>query len=403
MDFARVVADVARSARPVKARAVVGSAPQRLEKAFRNLLDGILRHSEFRRLEATWRALRLLVEHCDPKAGVEVDVVPAGRAQVGDALRRLGEGDGERPPVDLVVIDQRIAPTAADLALLDGWAGLAETLLAPLVVAGDPAMLGADSLAPIARSTSQLSASDDPRAIATRAIAAHQTSRWACVVLNDPLLRAPHTQDTSRQKSPPFDEDPADGDAYVYASGAYVVAALCARSHARLRWPTAIIGARDGVVQNLPVRTVHDRGVDAAIPLEAVPTEDVVREVAKAGLAMLSCAPNTDAAILTRAPVLHREGGGEKPAIGTLADQLFVGRFARAVQQVAAAIPHDTPAQKAEEVARIALADLFERAPPSGPTIDAKVDGRGGLTVTVRPRRFAGIGLEELTLGAALG
>jgi hypothetical protein len=28
---------------------------------------------------------------------------------------------------------------------------------------------------------------------------------------------------------------------------------------------------------------------------------------------------------------------------------------------------------------------------------------RGSLEVTVRPRRFAGITLEELTLGAALG
>lgn len=403
-ELSRVVAAVARSARPGARRAIVGTAPQRLEHAFRNLLDAILRHPEFRRLEATWRGLRLLVEHCDRKAGVEVDVVSVGREQTADALRQLGDGDPERPPVDLVIVDQRVEPVAADLALLEKWAGLAEVLLAPIVVAGHPAMLGVDTLERVARSTSQLSASDDGRAVALRAVAAHETSRWVAVVLNDPLVRPPHTQATSRQQQPPFEEDPHDADAHVFTSGAYVVGALCARSHARLRWPTAIVGPRDGALGNLPVHTVRDRGQEAAVPLEVVPSEDAVREVAKAGLVLLTCAPNTDTVLLARAPVLHRSGGGNTPAAVTLADQLFVGRFARAVQQVAGAIPADTDPHKAEEVARIALHDMFANAPPSGPEIVAKVDpARGALTVTVRPRRFAGIAIEELTLGAALG
>jgi hypothetical protein len=135
-----------------------------------------------------------------------------------------------------------------------------------------------------------------------------------------------------------------------------------------------------------------------------VPSEDAVREVARAGLTMLTCAPNTDAAILARAPVLHRGAGGSGATSTTLADQLFVGRFARAVQQVAAAIPLGTEPRAAEEVARIALAEMFDFAAPAGPEVTARVDAaKGALQVTVRPRRFAGISIEELTLGAALG
>jgi type VI secretion system ImpB/VipA family protein len=404
-ELSRVVAAVARSARPgTGARAVVGTAPQKLERAFRNLLDSILRHPEVHRLEAAWRGLRLLVDSCERKSGVEVDLLCAGRETVGDALRRLGEPDGDRAPVDLVLIDQRVEPTAADLALLQSWTGLAETLLAPIVVAGHPTMLGLDSVERVARSTSALSTTDDPRAVAMRAVAAHDSSRWVAIVLNDPLVRLPHTQATSRQVQPPFDEDPGDLDAHVFTSGAFVVGALCARSHARHHWPTAITGARDGVLGNLPVHTVRDRGEEAAIPLQAAPSEDAVREVARAGLVMLTCAPNSDAAILTRVPVLHREKGGNAPAAISLGDQLFVGRFARAVQQVAQAIPVGTEPRAAEEVASIALRELFDRAPPAGPEVVAKVDAsRNSLTVTVRPRRFAGISLEELTLGAALG
>ena len=406
-ELSRVIEAVARSARPARAaRAIVGTAPQRLEQAFRNLLDGILHHPEVHRLESTWRGLRLLVEHCDRKAGVEVDVVCAGREAVADALKRLGEPDGDRAAIDLVLIDQHLEPVAVDLAHLDKWAGLASTLLAPIVLAGHPTMLGVDSLEQVARSTSALSTSNDGRAVALRGVASREDSRWVALVLNDPLVRAPYTQGTSRLQQPPYEEDASDPDAHVYTNGAYVVGALCARSHARLRWPTAITGIRDGVIGNLAVRTVHDRGEDAAVPLEVVPSEDAVREVARAGLTMLTCAPNTDAAVLSRAPVLHRGASPSGPAAasGTLGDQIFIGLFARAVQQVAAAIPAGTDPRAAEEVARITLAEMFERAPPPGPEIAAKDDpARGSLTVTVRPRRFAGITLEELTLGAALG
>jgi type VI secretion system protein ImpC len=406
-EIARMVQAVARSARPARAaRAVVGTAPERLEQAFRNLLDGILHHPEVRRLESTWRGLRLLVEHCDRKTGVEVDVVNAGRDAVGSALQRLGEADAERAPIDLVLIDQRIEPVAVDLARLDKWAGLAGTLLTPIVLSGHPAMVGLESLEQVARSTSALSASTDGRAVALRGIASHEGARWVALVVNDVLVRAPYTAETSRLKQPPYAEDAEDPDAHVFTSGAYVIGALCARSHGRLGWPTAITGGRDGVLGNLPVHTVHDRGEHAAVPLQVVPSEDAVREVARAGLTMLTCAPNTDAAVLSRAPTLHRGTSPSGPAASssTLADQIFVGIFARAVQQVAAAIPVGTDPRAAEDVARIALADLFDRAAPPGPEITAKVDpARGALTVTVRPRRFAGISLEELTLGAALG
>jgi len=402
-DMARVVEAVARSARPEPAaRAVVGSAPQRLEQAFRSLLEAILHHPEVRRLEASWRGLRLLVEHCDRKAGLEIDVVSAGRDAVTDALRRLGEADPERAAIDLVVIDQHIGPVAVDLASLETWAGLASALLAPIVLAGRPTMLGLDSLEQVARSTSALSASDDGRAIALRSVAAREASRWVAIVLNDPLVRAAYTQASARLEQPPFEEDASDPEAHVFANGAYVIAALCARSHARLRWPTAITGGRDGVLGNLAVHTVRDRGEEAAVPLQVVPTEDAVREVARAGLTLLTCAPNTDAVVLSRAPVLYRGGAGNGAASATLGDQLFVGRFARAVGQVAAAIPAGTPPRAAEEVARIALSEMFDLAAPAGPEVATRVE-RDTLTVTVRPRRFAGIALEELTLGAALG
>jgi hypothetical protein len=90
--------------------------------------------------------------------------------------------------------------------------------------------------------------------------------------------------------------------------------------------------------------------------------------------------------------------GGTSRTRSTLGDQLFVGRFAHAVEQLAAALPDDANeavAHAAEEV----LADLFTplRAYASIPELAVRVAG-GRLEVTVHPRRYAGVSLEELTL-----
>jgi len=377
------------------------TATQRLDDAFQHLLGSILRHPEVRRLESAWRGLRLLVEHCDRRAGVSVEVFCAGRAEVTDTLGRLGGAAG---PVDLVVVDQSLEPTAADLERLEAWAARGGELLAPILVGGHPSMLGVASLLQVAQSTSALSRSGDPRAVVTRATASRDETRWIVVALNDPLVRAPHTVSTSRQQDPPFEEDADDEGAHVYASASYVVAALCARSHARTGWPTSITGSRAGALGDLPVRTTRDRGVEAAIPLQVAPSEGALRDAARAGITVLACAPNTDAAVLTRAPTLHRPDGGTGAAASTLPDQLFVSRFARAVHGIAAAIPATTEPRKAEEVALIALAEIFVNAAPPGPDLIARVDAaKGSLSVTVHPRRFGGIGLEELTVSAPLG
>jgi hypothetical protein len=329
----------------------------------------ILHHPEVHRLESTWRGLRLLVEHCDRKAGVEVDVVNAGRDGVADALRRLGDSDPERAAIDLVLIDQRIEPVAVDLAALEKWAGLASTLLAPIVLAGHPTMLGVDSLEQVARSTSALSTSDDGRAMALRGVASREASRWVALVLNDPLVRAPYTQGTSRLQAAPLRggrrgsrrprlherrvrrRRPLRAQPRAPSLAHRHHRAAATASSATSRCTRCTIAAR-----RPPSRS---RWSPRRTPCARWPAP---------GLTMLACAPNTDAAVLTRAPVLHRSAsppGRARPS-GTLGDQLFVGRFARAVQQVAAAIPVGTDPRAAEEVARIALAEMFDRAAPAG-------------------------------------
>lgn len=411
--YSAIVSAVAKSARGDRSAppAIVGSAPERVEKAFARILSDILQHPEVRRIERAWRGLKLLVDNADARAGVELDVIPVETASIEDALRRLADRAGQessRAPIDLFVVDDEVQATAAARERLERWGQMAESFRAPMIVNGHASMLGADDLPALGKTLRRVAAGDDPGSIAVRGLASREAARWITIALNGVLVRLPYSAQTARVRDLPFAEEPTDRGAHVFAGAAFVIAALCAKSYVKNGWPTAITGPRDGLLGNLPVYEITEAGHTSAIPLETFVTQDAQNEVARAGITMLSCAANHDAAIVGKAPVLYRGptagGRADAPATSTLADQLFVGRLANAIEQLAAALPGDADPNAAGEVARLTLAELFENAGPSGPEIAVKVDSaRRVLEVTVRPRRFAGVSLEEITLGAALG
>jgi type VI secretion system ImpB/VipA family protein len=401
-----LVAMVARGGKPGGARgpqALVGSALEKTERAFGQILGAILLHPEVRRLERAWRGLRLLVEASDSRAGVEIDVVVAQKGAVEDAIRSFAEPTGaqaQRAPVDVFLVDHDVDASLEGTTLLSAWAAAARDMHAPIVVNGDVSILGLTAMDELPKASRRLAGYDDPRPADAKAAGANEATRWATVAMNGPMLRAAYTPSTSRLREIPFAEAAKDRKSHVFGGAAMAIGVLCAKSYAKTGWPCAIVGPVDGIVENLPVHEIEDAGHTAAIPLEVICGDDVVKEAARAGVALFTCAPNHDAAVLARAPMFHKKGQ-PAPTV-TLGDQLFVGRFANAVQQVAAAIPSDVPAKAGAEAAEIALAELFANVGHAAPEVRARING-GRLEVTVRPRRFAGVSIEEFGLAAPLG
>ena len=408
--FGALIARVVGSGRPDSGtpRGLAAGAVSRVEQAFQRLLVDVVRNPEVRRLERAWRGLRLLVERADARAGVEIDLVAAAPDEVEAALTALSERRGEqahRAPVELLVIDHVVEPTPAALDRLGRWGELAAAMRAPLIVDGAPTLLGVPDLTALASAKKRMASSDEPRALLTRALAGRECARWICIALNGPALRLRWDAPTSRVKEPPF-EEPADG-AIVFGGAGYVLAALCAASHARLGWPCLHVGPRHGVLENLPVHEVREDAGSYALSLEVLVNTEAQQDVAKAGLTLLSCAANRDSAIVAQAPVLYRgpsRPAGDSPAELTLADQLFAARVANAIEQLAAAIPEGAPTDAVTDVTRVTMAELFAiGTAPHAPEVLVQVDAaKRQLMVTVRPRGFVGVQLEEMTLGAPL-
>lgn len=380
-DAASVIGAIARSA-PRRATSVSAAITQ-LEDAFRTTLRNLLRHPEFRRLERAWRGVRLLVERTDQKAGVEIDLVIASREEVLEALGTVGGAD-------LIVVDHEITADEPVLAALESWGAAAEILRAPLIANTSVTLLGFSDIPTMQKSDRRVSLEEADarfRGITTRAQA-----RWLALALNPILVRAAYDGSTSRFREFSFEEDPSG--AHVFAGPAFAVAIVAGASWVRNGFASELVGPRFGMVENLPVRDVQEDGAHYAFPLEHLVSIDTQGTVGRAGLILLGCAPNHDAAVLASVPTLYRDL--------QLGDQLFVARMSHAIEQLAAAIPMGTPENAIRDVTRVALTEMFKTSRFNAPDLQVAI-GRDHLEVTVIPRRYAAVSLDEFTLRAPLG
>jgi type VI secretion system protein ImpC len=371
-----------------RASTSVAAAVTRIEEAFRTSMRAVLSHPEFRRLERAWRGVKLLVDRTDQKSGVEIDLVVASREEVLDALTTIGVPD-------LIVADHEITTDEPVLAMLEAWGAAAEILRAPIVANSSVTLLGFPDIPAMQKSDRRVSIEEaDAR---FRGITTRDQARWLALAVNKVLVRPAYDASTSRFRELPFEEA---RDAHVFAGGAFVVAIAAAGSWVRNGFASEIIGPRFGAVENLPVRDVEAEGAHYAFPLEHLVSIDTQGSVGRAGLILLGCAPNHDAAVLASVPTLYRGDQREPLQLG---DQLFVARLSHAIEQIAAAIPVGTPEAAIHDVTRVALTQMFSTSQKySAPDLAVAI-GKDHLEVTVSPRRYAACSLEEFSLRAPLG
>lgn len=420
--FSELIAAVARSARPGSASGPPrpAEAIAKVERALGIQIGAILQHPEVRRLERAFRGLRFLVDRAQAHAGIVFDVVSVRPDEAAQAFERAARLSGSAPPVSFAVIDVEVDGSAASLARLEAIAAAAEAAVVPAVVNGTPRLVGADDLGAVERLDHKAGWIEAPERAPWRSTAAKPAMRWVTVALNGALGRLAYDKGASRVREAVVQETPADEAAIVWLAPAYVVGALVIGSFRATGWPARIVGPRSGgVVENLPVREIDAGGPEGAvaIPTEAFLSTDTQRELAKTGVLALAAAPNSDAIYVLSAPTAYLpppkrtyDSATTEPEVRfdrvPLGDQLFVARIVQFLRALCSKLPASSPPADVQPVVEGALWELFENAPPAGPEIavEAKA-GEGGTSVVVaiRPRRYVGVTLEELSLEMPLG
>ncbi|WP_437322845.1 type VI secretion system contractile sheath domain-containing protein [Sorangium sp. So ce381] len=421
--FSELIATVAASARPRAGQpARPAEAIAQIERAIGAQLGAILQHPEVRRLEEAWRGLSLLVERAKGAEGVRFDVVSARPDEAASALARvLAQTASSEPPASVAIVDVAIDGSAASLARLEEIARVAEAHALPAVVNGDARLLGVDDLGGVERLDNKAALFRAPHRAPWRSAAARHGARWVAIAMNRVLGRAPYDRSTSRIREAAIAEQPGDEGGRVWISPAYVVGALIAGSFRETAWPCRVTGAKGGgTLGDLPVHEVKgayegDEGV--AIPTEAFVSTDTQRELSKSGVLLLASAPNSDAVYVLAAPTAYvppekltydspTAEPEERLERVSLVDQLFVARVVQFLRALCSKLPPESDPAEVQPVVEGALWALFENAPPASVELTVKAArGEGGaqIAVTVRPRRFLGVGLDEVSLEMPLG
>ena len=416
--FGALIAAVAHSGKG-RPGARPDEAIRLVDKAISVQLGAIVQHPEMRRLEEAWRGLHFLASRTPKSARLEV--VSARPEDAAEALERaIADGQGIEPPVTVAVVDITVEGDAASFALLRALAEVGEANTVPILTNASAGILGRDTLDDVDRLDNKQGLFDAPERAPWRAEAARPAMLWVSLCLNRVLSRGAYDKRTSRVREATVEELPGDeAAAAVWMQPCWALASLVMRSYDKTGWPCRITGAPDGgIIEDLPVREidVHSGSERIAIPTEVFFSTETQRALGRLGLTALASQPNSDSAYLLSAATAYVPPPKRTQDYDTaeqqirypqapLGDQLFVARLAQFLQALGSRLAASSEAGQLRKVLEAALHELFDTARPPGPELEIDVhdqDGALSVSVTVRPRRFCGVQMEEISLGVPL-
>lgn len=256
------------------------------------LLRLVLHHPNVQALEATWRALELLVRRLDTDGALHLFLFDVPRDHIATALERLGRRrDAANPEWWALAVSLHAFPEGdAGADALARIAMAAKALDVPCVVAAPNSLAGVESVAQL---------DDDEHTPAPgpevyELIRRSQEARFLGVTYPRVLLRPPYGRENPCDTID-FEEldDPERHEHYLWGSGAVLVALLVGEAFTERGW--AIGGRIPLDVGSLPYFT-YRRGpeVVAKSCAEAIMSERVARHLLGRGLMPVAWIKDTD-------------------------------------------------------------------------------------------------------------
>jgi len=391
-----------------------------IEKAASLQLGAILQHPEIRRLEQAWRGVAFLMGRT-PKEGVKLEVVAAGGDDAAPALQRaINAGGGMEPPVSFAIVDETISSDAASLARFRSIADVAEANTVPVFTNASPDLFCRGHLDDIDRLDNKAALFEAPDRSPWRKEANRTAAAWVVLSLNRVLARKAYDKRSARVREAAVEELPNDEQATVWMSPAWAIGTLPILSFDKTGWPCRVTGTREGgIIEDLPVHDVatgYDGSEKAAVPTEAFFSTETQRALGRIGLMALAAQPNSDSCYLLSAstayvqpPKRTYDSDTTEPELrmpkAPLGDQLFVARLVQFLQHLGSQLPSTGAPSEVQQEIEGALHELFANARPPGPELTVNVDAsESGLSavLTIRPRNYLGVQMEELSLGVPL-
>jgi len=284
-----------------------------VDEATSGLMRKILHHRKFQELEASWRALYLLVRRTETSTDLKIFLLDVSKDELADNLKSASNLDEttlyrilikdayDADPWALVVGSFAFSAIVDDVASLMRISKICKVANSPFVSQMLADVLGVQSLFDNA-DPRQWKLGDDTEAGKLWAALCSQTdSEYVGMTMPRFLSRLPYGADTEPLENFQLEEfvDAPVHDQYAWANSAFLAAQLIAESYSAYGWEMGRALKQD--IEGLPVHVYKDGTETVFKPCgEVLLTEDACNKLMEHGLMPLVSFKNTDRVKLAR-------------------------------------------------------------------------------------------------------
>lgn len=304
----------------------------RIDSLIDGVLNAILHHKRFQKLEAAWRGLQYLVEGTPAGSNVRVQILNVSWKALSRDFDRSPEFDASHlfrlvysetfgtaggRPFGLLIGDYEIQPwpnaehPIADLPVLQALSQVAAAAFSPFVAAAHPSLLGLQGWHELERSVDLERQFQQLEFVKWQQARESEEMNFVGLALPRMLLRIPYDHTTNSPELQ-FTEDVGNSgiERLLWGNAAFAFAAVVVRSFADTDWLASIRGTtkgatRDGqaqgieetggLVTGLPIR-FHETDrhrVQPLSPVEVCISESSEREISNFGFIPLTSVRQT--------------------------------------------------------------------------------------------------------------
>ena len=275
-------------------------------------LDEVLHNEDFKKVESSWRGLKLLVDRTNFRENIEISVLDISKDNLTDDFvdnpditqsglykhiytAEYGQFGGK--PVAAMICNYQFGPGAQDIKLLQNISSVSTMAHTPFISGSSPEMFGIESFEELPDLKDVKAIFEGPKHAKWRSFRETEDSRYVALTAPRFLLRTPYGEESNPVKSFNYEEN-VDGshEDYLWGNTAFAFATRLTDSFAQYRWCPNIIGPQSGgAVEDLPLHHFESMGeIQTKIPTEALISDRREFELAEEGFMALTMRKGSD-------------------------------------------------------------------------------------------------------------
>ncbi len=281
---------------------------KQIDDRLSKILSVVYNNTDFRKCEATWRGIELLLKQGPVKVsqGLEVQLVSVTFETIKQTLATLADELAAKPP-NLVLVDLPLTATVEHLDVLEQLASFGESLLSPTLAWVEAGFLHIHHWSELSRLPYLKHHIEDTAFAKWRKFQQEPAADWLAVTCNRFMGRLNYGPGNPPNKVPLFDEHDA-----LWLSPVWAIGALIAQSMNQFGWPSRFTDIGSVHLDGLPLPAAGN-----PLATEMAVGEDRLVQFIEVGLIPLVAPPGKDSLFIPQETSV---------ALGSLAIQLLMSR-----------------------------------------------------------------------------